>query len=307
MIQLTVTSVTAQLDLLCELPLDMDMLSLTGGCCHFLCQAVISVTVFPAFVLSKSKRPWFSAAMRVAIQHSGWCQCEPLTSQRTTEGWRFLSVAVAWILRLLCLCRAKVQIKQVALQSLMMRRTSSTRSATSRSAISCAFPSSTGWVFFLEQFNVKNITAHLLLQELVNCKWNAVDKFVVWFFFFDCWTGARIRLSFACCLAWSALSFFLMQNLEKIKRIYCGCLCWQRCTRSWRTRVWVRCCAASLKEASVIGKTFPRIPWLGVWSFAQDVGIWQRSLLESGVPVVSTSSMTTRLMTCWPRMDADCI
>ena len=25
-------------------------------------------------------------------------------------------------------------------------------------------------VFFLEQFNVKNITAHLLLQELVNCK-----------------------------------------------------------------------------------------------------------------------------------------
>lgn len=122
---------------------------LLTGVVIFLCQAVISVTVFPAFVLSKSKRPWSSAAMRVAIQHSGWCQCEPLTSQRTTEGWRFLSVAVAWILRLLCLCRAKVQIRRVVLQSLMMRRTSSTRSATSRSAISCAFPFATGWKFFL--------------------------------------------------------------------------------------------------------------------------------------------------------------
>ena len=263
-----------------------------------------------------NKKPWFSAAMRVAI-HSAWCQCEPLSSQRTTKGWRFPSVAVAFV-PLLRLCLAKVQIRRNILWWLMR---SSTRSATSRSAISCAFPSSAGWKFSSSTVtwcffsSGKTISFYWLLSlthvttcnntELIHVS-SAVQKLVGHVVrVFDCWTGATIRFSLPCCSTWSTHSSFLMQNLETIKRICCGCLCWQGCTRSWRTRVWVKFFAALLKEVSTIGKTFPRILWLGVWSFAQDVGIWQGSL-ESGVPVVLTSYMM-QVMTCWARMDADCI
>ena len=98
----------------------------------------------------------------------------------------------------------------------------------------------------------------------------------------DPWTGARIRLSFACCLAWSSLSFFLMQNLEKIKRIYCGCLCWQRCTRSWRTRVWVR-------WPKAVGEKCPGMCW--------QTALWQ-TLLGWVLPGTVSSFRMTRARVC---------